>query len=305
MHKNKYNRDRETETYQESGFVRYKKEQCMKREFAFYRRTFLGLVFPISQVMLFIGNQQALRQFGFLGYLGIGVGVMADFTLLWILLHDGKRERLEQELKEARHMQEVKAEYNRIFEERQEELLALKKEFSSQLDQVCSSLESGAPERAGAVLGGLASRLEETRPEQYCQNMVVNAVLSEKQKKCHDLGFSMEAELVVPARISIEPLHLCSIFSNLVDNGIAANAALDRKLRMLSVKTELRGRYLFIKVINGAEEAYVNRRPEEGHGYGKQILRDIAGKYEGKYETSFEDGIFTAVMMLKTEDGDI
>lgn len=91
--------------------------------------------------------------------------------------------------------------------------------------------------------------LDETRPEEYCQNRVVNAVMSEKAKQCRKKNIELDAELMVPAALRMDALQICSLFSNLMDNAIEAVTIENTKeCRWIRVNTEVKNAYLCIKI---------------------------------------------------------
>ena len=145
----------------------------------------------------------------------------------------------------------------------------------------------------------MQEELENSRPNAYCKHAVINAVLSEKEKTCTELGCSFETDLIIPGKLNVEPLNICSIFSNLLDNAIEAVGELPEKERKISVHGELRGNYLFVKVKNPTTKEHAQRKRRQGRGYGTQILQDIAKKYDGQYVASFEKGIYTAMVGVK------
>ena len=98
---------------------------------------------------------------------------------------------------------------------------------------------------------------------------------------------------------SVAPLDLCSMFSNLLDNAIRACEELPEDKRIIDLSARNQGDYLLIRCDNPALEHPGNQ--PQGTGYGKKILRDIAERYHGEFQTSFADGVFTARLILLSE----
>lgn len=98
-------------------------------------------------------------------------------------------------------------------------------------------------------------------------------------------------------------LDWCMIFGNLMDNAIRSCRELQgrEKERWITLKAGTVQNYLIIKCRNPSLE---NREKIiKGTGYGHKILADIAGKYDGDFQTAYEDGIFTAQISLKQQAG--
>ena len=68
---------------------------------------------------------------------------------------------------------------------------------------------------------------------------VVNDVLSEKNKVCMNDGVELSVDLDFPPVLQVEPLHLCSIFSNLLDNAINGVKTLVRVHRLSTCPHQL------------------------------------------------------------------
>lgn len=264
------------------------------------KQGWLFLVLPISQLMIIGGSYQALGTFSKVGYAGIFLGLVTDFMLFFLVIHSSQKEALEKELEEVQYLRETEKIHNEAEKERQERLLHIRDEFSRQLKEIAEKLESGERNGAEQEIQELQERLDATKEGCYCQNPIINAVLSEKQMQCQKLGVRMEVNLMIPKKLQVEPIHLCSVFSNLLDNALEAEEKLEKEERLLEVSAESKGTYLFIKVKNPAPKEHVFRDRRQGHGYGTQILESIAKQYDGEYRSSYgKDGFYTAVVVLK------
>lgn len=265
----------------------------MKKEYLFF------LVFPISQIMMIAGDYEALKNMDILGNVGVVLSVIADIVLLYVLIHGSKKEKLEKELERVRYLNEIESERNSIMEKRQKELVEMKNSFEKRISAINDSLASGDRERAELDIDKLQEDLERSKPNTYCKHAVVNAVLSEKEKVCSELGFSLDTDLMIPAKINVEPLNVCSIFSNLLDNAIEAVEVLPESERKIRVHGEIKGNYLFVKVENPSTKEHAQRKKRKNRGYGTQILEDIAKKYDGQYLASYESGVYAATVGMK------
>ena len=103
-------------------------------------------------------------------------------------------------------------------------------------------------------------------------------------------------QLDIPKALSMEPLHLCSILGNLLDNAIQGASASGVEAPTIRLSSMVEGDYLFIKVTNPSQTP--SNKPVAGHGYGSRILRDLAERYGGEYLASFQNGTYTAIVSL-------
>ena len=99
--------------------------------------------------------------------------------------------------------------------------------------------------------------------------------------------------------LPIQLMHYSSIFNNLMDNAIRGVGGAETESPVIRLTARMQGDYLVIKAVNPcAREA---EPPRKGHGKGFSILRSIAEEYQGDFQASRDDGIFTAVLSLLAE----
>lgn len=216
--------------------------------------------------------------------------------LLYYVASLEKKAELEKELQDIHYTMELERAHYRTIQERREDLARIRHDFNNQLATVSLLIQSGEGSDAQSMLRQLGENIAATREEPYCSVPVINAVLTEKTALCKKEGIQLEVVLELPDTLTIDPLHLCSIFANLLDN--AAKAAKDTEAPTILLSSAVAGDYLFIKTIN---PSLPPKTPDKGHGYGSKILKQLSAKYDGSYQTSYENGIFTAVVSLLLE----
>ena len=255
------------------------------------------MVFPISQLILvYCGIFNILNIFWVLGVL---LGLGAEIALLGYTIAQEKKAALEEELSKTRHTMELEHAHYKAVEERQEEMARIRHDFNNQLATIGQLIRQGESGDAKHMIGLLADGISRTRENTYCAIPVVNAVLTEKQRACEDSGIVLEVQLDIPQKLAVEPLHLCSILGNLLDNAIHGVQASGVKSPVICLTSVVDGDYLFIKVINPSQKPPA--KPVEGHGYGSRILQNIATHYGGKYFGTFENGTYTAIVSLMSK----
>lgn len=260
----------------------------------------LGLMIPASQILLVVGYICSQQKLDLWGLSGILVFLIADGVLFYELICGRKKEEIQKEIEEVSYLQEIECIRHEMFAEREQELLHLKQIFDDQLENIRKRIANGEVEAAKVEMDHFQKSLDETRPEEYCQNRVVNAVMSEKAKQCRKKNIELDAELMVPAALRMDALQICSLFSNLMDNAIEAVAIENTKeCRWIRVNTEVKNAYLCIKISNPAAPSHVVRKKRDGHGYGTKIIQDIVKQYDGVYKTEYRQRVYTATLGIK------
>jgi two-component system, LytTR family, sensor histidine kinase AgrC len=157
---------------------------------------------------------------------------------------------------------------------------------------------------AEKYLGKLSDRLNDTVIEQYCENYVVNVILSSYISKAKEEGIEVTCKADVPADLKMEELELGAIFSNAMDNAIAACGKIeDRDHRKISVACRVHINQIYIQISNtfAGEVSFDGEYPvsqREGHGFGTRSIAAIAQKYGGIFSFTAEEGLFTTTVIL-------
>ena len=327
---------------------------------------FCYLLLPAGHVLLLAAVAAMIK-----GAHGRGLALWGIFTLLFMLLADGclfrllfyqrKKERLERQLLDYQHMEQLDRTRELVAREREKEAEALRGQLKKELGQVREIIQRGvggegeaeaadgegrsavteegegrsavtaeveeqsteAAEAKGQSEGaseaeiwratdvmqaeyafrGLLRQAGQAEEGSFCGNALVNTVLEEKLRACETFHIRLDAKVRIPAGIAIGNYDLCSVFSNLLDNAIDACRAMPSGAahRTVSVRADVRGDYLFIRVSNPARQEYIERPGKMGHGLGREIVGRIARACHGEYWTSAEDGVYTALVVLRCE----
>ena len=184
-------------------------------------------------------------------------------------------------------------------EEPEPSLLSARRELEDELSKLFKEAEKEQGYLTEQHLLKMGDRPERGRYRPYCRNEIVNAVMEEKERMCRALAVELDAELLVPGKLLVEPLCLCSLFTNLLDNAIEAAGKLEDTKGRVKIRAGMKGNYLLVRVENTAGLEHVRQKKRRGRGRGTLILKDIAKRYEGVYITSYENGIYTAVAAVK------
>ncbi len=230
--------------------------------------------------------------------LGVLLGLGAEIGLLEYTINQEQKTTLEQELQAARHAMALEHQHYQEVESRREELARIRHDFNNQLAAIEQMIRTGADDDAQRMIARLAQDIRQTRENPYCAIPVVNAVLMEKQRACAGASAALEVELQMPPSSHIESLHLCSIFSNLLDNAIAGVKTVPENERLIRLTTKTEGDYLFIKTTNPSAPP---QKTPSGRGLGQKILKDLAARYNGEFLNTYKDGTYTVMVTLQQE----
>lgn len=255
----------------------------------------LFLILPVGQLLM-------LRSFLYDGWsvywlLGLLLSVAASVLFLFYAISQEKKTAAIEALEQIQHRMELERSHYLAVEQRREELEGIRRDFNGKLAVVAGFIHSGEDGEARENVSALAEKINRTKENTYCGIPVVNALLTQKELSCTAAGIKLVVELNLPEALPVESIHLCSLFGNILDNAIAAC----RKLKgaenpVIRLSSIMEGDYLFIKATNPSDKP--NPIPTPGRGYGRQIISELAKRYDGDFHSQYQNGVYTVVVSL-------
>lgn len=227
--------------------------------------------------------------------------MLLDLVFIMEFWISERRGSLKIRMMETAYLSEVEQNYYSSLRSFQSEREILKRTLFEKTDQLGKSLSAGKWERAKEDVSDLKEEIQKTKQKRFCEHPVVNAVLTEKNELCREEGILLDAELELSANLSIKDIHLCNLFSNLLDNALRALRKVPVKERRIRIHSGMDGQFFYIVMENPSLTE--KTAPRAHHGYGMRILEDIAENYNGKLEHEYRDGIFTTRIFLYPSAG--
>lgn len=226
-----------------------------------------------------------------------------DYIFLFYLTDIEKNRRLKQELDRMEYAYNLEQEHYQSIESKRYEIAKIRHDIKNQLISVKCLVETENYAEAQELISGIEKNLDATAEYQYCSIPVINAVLHQKQQICADNNINFEADITVEDTGNLEQVHLCSIFSNLLDNSINANKKLNREVRYIKLFAQNKQGHIVISTENPIiDNVKKLLDPMQSSGYGLKILKDISEKYSGHFNISCENNICRAVISVCIEN---
>ena len=206
-------------------------------------------------------------------------------------------------MQEAENLLKAQSEY---YHQLQGSAAALKGVQSEMVETLRHMSRELSQQHYGNVLRELSdfrSAVEQTGRCRYTGNAVVDAVLEEKSRQCRQTGITLKIQGIIPTNVAVEPIHLCSIAGNLLDNAIHACDALGPEAeKTIEFTARMQGpRLVFLCRNTAAPGQHITRKQPEltrAHGWGLSILERIAGEYQGQLMPQSGDGWVQVLLWL-------
>lgn len=137
-------------------------------------------------------------------------------------------------------------------------------------------------------------------------NVMVDAILNSKLSLLQSHSIKVTAKAVVPAKLTVSEIDLCTIIGNLLDNAMeACMKQEDESERFVRVYVGILKKQMYISVQNSVGGAirksggtYFSTKDGGSHGFGLMRIDRIAEKYSGYVNRQNEEGVFATEVML-------
>lgn len=315
-------------------FIGWKLYAGRKTRQRFVYISLISCFFAVGQIIfyyyLFLSNPTGLND------KVIGIATICSLVVLFVhgamlelmerIVENQKRQNVEEKkLLEKKYQYD----YYLLAEEQKLAVEKINEDMKKQLQAVQNLMESEEEEKkqeAEKILGELEEEINHLGRVYYCDDAVLNTILSLKQEKARKLGIEMEIQVKSILKTVAEDTDLCSILTNLLDNAIEAtekisdsfeneaeeNKKIEKKILVLVAQ---RGGYLMLQVENPIVQAtkknkkgrYISSKKEgnrtKEHGRGLRIVETNVEKYGGylDFKETEEKVIVTAFIKGQEE----
>ena len=130
----------------------------------------------------------------------------------------------------------------------------------------------------------------------YCENMTMNTVLTVYERRAKENSISVKITAEGSRELSVLPQDLVVVIANLFENAINATVKLKGKDKYIDICIKESPKRLVIKVENPCKANLTFDESDFGVGISSVIATTT--KYEGMYDFTAEDGIFSAKIIL-------
>ena len=150
-------------------------------------------------------------------------------------------------------------------------------------------------------------------PASYCENKVVNSILSYYSAICKNDNIALETKLIVPETDDAAlDNDLCLVFGNLIENAIEACKRMDTlessgeaPSRFIRLHAHIHYKTLIVTMDNSfdghvtIQNGKYRSSKRDDYGIGLSSIRSVAGKYDGDVAFEAADGVFQSSVYLQ------
>ena len=246
----------------------------------------LSSVFPVRLVSF---GDPAVITFAF-----ISVSIMSVYPVIFSSINS---------LSEAATKREVEAQNKMLIAQIEAENAQLAADSQARHDRRHHNLvmlefaNNNDIERVREYLKSLVESESEVWGEvRYCENMTINTVLTVYERRAKENGISVQISANASRDLDVLPQDLVIVIANLFENAIHATAKHKGKKKLIDISIKGSAQRLLIKVENPCRNNLTF--DETLYGVGIRSVIATTNKYEGMYDFTAEDGIFSAKISL-------
>ena len=240
-------------------------------------------------------------------FIVIFMGTAFASAVLLILNAHGKEYYLKQSQikEEIIHVQQM---YFRNISDNDREMRRFRHDISSQLRCLGQFLAEGKAEEALDYLQAIGNRFEELAVRKYYTgNEILDIVMNQKILEIREKGIEIQFEGKMDQPDFMDTYDLCTIFSNMLDNGIEACEIIQDKDAVIRVSVLTHGNTVFFQFLNPATvEMYeavkggrTTKNDKKNHGFGMENVKRVLERNGGEIEYFYREGKLVVEMYFE------
>ncbi len=190
---------------------------------------------------------------------------------------------------------------------------AMRHELRHRLTAMELLYQKGDYDALGALLGEMRQQETHLAQTQFTENLTVNAILQDAASRALQAGTAFDAQVHLPAELTVPETDLCVLLMNMLDNALEACAGVENPQdRFVHFKAEVKNGFLAVKCENryagdlreDDQGRLLTTKPDpQSHGFGLAQMSAVAEKYHSLLDVSHtDDHIFIVQTALKLPD---
>lgn len=157
------------------------------------------------------------------------------------------------------------------------------------------------------IAGHINDVIDENKVDRYCENLVVNTVLTKMAKQADSFQIALHSDILIPRQIPVNEYEFAMVLANLLENAIHSAKNLEPAKRFINVKVHCNAEHLLIDMENECAQEILfdsttglpKSRRGKGHGLGMQSVQAFCDKLGGTIDSYCENHRFRIILFVK------
>ena len=194
-----------------------------------------------------------------------------------------------------------------VQQQNSEKTKKIRHDMKNHLTNIRSLIDGGETTAAVSLLDKIAENVNNATAELIdTGNSFVDAILLSKTAVCREKNIDFSCSVQPLENIKIDAVDLSSLLSNLLDNAMEAAAQTTEPFIRLTIMKYnayyticVENSYKGKKFLKESMGTLISTKSNKAlHGYGTQIISDIAQKYDGNYIWEAQENRFISTVIM-------
>jgi len=263
-----------------------------------------------------------LFAFNLLLSLTIMIFVLWSFIILCfaiINVHEKTRQKYEADF--SRDIIATGREHYQRMNEQFDALRIMKHDYKFHLKSALDTLEKGNLEKSKTYLSGLHEQIENKELPNYCNNVVINSLVSDYARKCKELDIEFIVTISIPPDYTVPNYEMCIVLGNLLENAVEAclkleppraplrappGAPLPADSRQIKLVLKPKGKQLILMVRNTFdgevvldEDKIVSTKKGNSGGIGLESVKAVVDRFGEMFRINYDNEFFSVFVLWK------
>jgi len=176
-------------------------------------------------------------------------------------------------------------------------------DFRHKLQTISRMIETKKYDELLSTISKYNELLDETKVKKYCENAVLDAVLSSYLHKAENKGIKVKTAIHFPDNLPGSDAELATLLANAIENATNACEKTELSDRVIDIKIIAKPQFM-IQISNNfdgnvefdSDGIPIGRQP--GHGLGTRSIVAFCNKYNAFYEFKVKDNNFIMQIMF-------
>ena len=174
--------------------------------------------------------------------------------------------------------------------------------------QISALAECGQWEQLKEYASGAAERIPNLDMN-FCENRAADSVIGYYCALARREGIPFQAQADLPAQLPVNEIDMSVALANLLENALEASLRAAPARRQIRAQVYLHANRLLLLQVENAYDGSIQEKngifqstKHKGNGVGIQSVRRIAEKTNGACTFSYQNGLFSAKVMMRGDE---
>lgn len=208
----------------------------------------------------------------------------------WVIYREKKNQLLEMSNRYLRLQQSMILQYYESLKEQIDLTKKMRHDIQNHMQIIESIRKEDSTKELEDYTRKLTEQYEELDPIYYCDNVIINALITNKAEKCRKENIRFEVQLSRFILGGVSEYDFAIVLFNLLDNAIeSCQRITDTEKRFIRLSCFTEAGQLIVNVVNSCVKMesgvktgfFTSKTDKRRHGIGMGIIRENIGKYPG------------------------